>query len=1065
MSSSFDRELLSRDSRVHLPMRFGIPLMARFVAAARWAGMLCLLAGTAAQATTGSDVVISLNASATNSFVGDVVQFNLGLTNVGLATANDVTGSEVVPSGFVITGWNSAGSPTAPVYNPTNGSWTLASLAPDGIASLTITALATNAGTYTDTVLLASPNTASSSVEIMLATQPADLMVSQTVGLTNGTMTSDFTVGEAAVFTITIENLGPGIPFNLTGTDVVPPGFTVYAWSSSAAGVAPFYDPGTGVWTLGYLYPNSIATLVIYATAGSGGSFTNTAAITGASVSDPNSNNNSSSVVVNVTSTSTSTLAVSKTVSTPTADVGQFVQFDITVTNFGTADVTNVLLEEALPPGLTEVGVGSFDPTSYYDADSGLWHVTNLVAGSSAQLSITAQVSGGGALTNTATLTTSGQSASAVVTAVSPGPADLAVGVSASADCVPVGSPVNISLTVSHLGWVAASNIVVQEVLPNGVNLVGASVPPGTFLNSGNLQWSIPSLPAGGIITLMLMVLDTSAGLETNTAFIVTSSPADTNSANNSASVVVPWTVDTTPPMIDCPGDIMVPAHGPAGGYVFYSVSAVDDCDPAPSITCSIPSGSLVPVGQYTAVCVATDASGNSNSCSFSITITPMTPIIIQPAFSAGNMVLQWGGGSPPYTVQTVTDLLSTNWQEVVTTMDTNLVVPVLGSNAFYRVVLADVPVDDTDYSADRPDMTEFYTNDVVGYWVTNGIPALARLADIKQDLGEDPVSAFEGLQPAYSQALFTNALMQALLPSDFEDLVDTQLEEGMTPWQALVNSLRTNVMELDEVIQQSGTNSPAIGPIYQTISNVFQIAFNPAGLSALIPEPDKTYPFPPTTNGPDWIDIFGSDAHDDTLVLTATNNNNTNVLTTWDRVTTAPKGTTYNASCVAQAVGPCSVKLGIIGNNVSPKIWNDLSKDLGAKPGEASGKTSGVTSYYESKGYSATRAWNGLFGLSTESALEEAKAALDRGCDVLVRYSKGGKGHMEMVTGIEIEAGSSGYKGTVNTLSWGSAAHFSYNNGSFSGKSDGSEYRQQGENKSYLEGTGTADLYYYCKK
>ncbi len=1047
--------------------------MARFVAA-RWAVILCLLAGKAAQASTGTntDLAIGVNASATSSFVGDVVQFNIGLTNLGFFTANNITGTEVVPSGFVLTGWNSAGAPTAPIYDPTNGTWTLASIAPGSTASLTITTLATNAGTYTNTTLITGasipdPNPLNnvSSVVVTLATQPADLMVSQTVGLTNGTMTSDFNVGDAAVFSITIENLGPGIPFNITGTDLVPPGFTVYAWSSSAPGVAPFYDPYSGIWTLGYLYPNGIATLAIYATASGGGSFTNTAAITGATVADPNTNNNSASVFVDVASSSTTTLAVSKTVSPPAADVGQFVQFDITVTNFGSADVTNVLLQEALPPGLTEVGVGNFDPGSYYDAISGFWSVTNLAAGSAAQLSITAQVSGGGPLTNTATLITGGGSASAVVTAVSPGPADLAMSVSASADCAPVGSPVNLFLTVSHLGWVAASNIVVQEVLPAGAALAGASVPPGTFLNSGNLQWSIPSLPAGGIITLTLTVVNNSAGTETNTASIVTSSPDDTNPANNSASVVVPWTVDTTPPVINCPDDMTVAAHGPAGGYVFYGVSAIDDCDPAPALTCSIPSGSLLPVGQYTAVCVATDASGNSNSCSFSITVTPLTPMVIQPTLSGGNLVLQWGGGSPPYTVQMADDLLNPNWQEVVTSMDTNLLVQVLETNAFYRIVLADVPEDTTDYSADRPDMTGFYTNDPVGYWATNGIPALARLADINQDLGNSPMPAFEGLQPAYSEVLFTNALMQGLLPPDFENLIAMQLAEGMTPWQALVSSLRTNVMQLDEIIQQSGTNAAATGPIYQTLTAVFQTAFNPAGLSALIPEPGKTYPFPPTTNGPDLIDIFGSDAHDEMLVSSAPNNNNTNVLTTWDRVTTAPTGTTYNASCVAQAVGPCSAKLGILGNNVSPKIWNDLSKDVGAKPGQASGKISGVASYYDSKGYSATRAWNGLFGLSKESALEEAKAALDRGCDVLVCYSKGGKSHMEMVTGIEIEAGSKGYKGTVNTLSWGTAAHFSYDNGSYSGKSDGSEYRKQGEQKSYLEGTGTADLYYYCKK
>jgi hypothetical protein len=508
-----------------------------------------------------------------------------------------------------------------------------------------------------------------------------------------------------------------------------------------------------------------------------------------------------------------------------------------------------------------------------------------------------------------------------------------------------------------------------------------------------------------------------------------------------------------------------VAARGPGGGYVFYGVSASDNCDPDPKISCSIPSGTLLPVGHYTAVCVATDASGNSNSCSFSITVTPTMPIVMRPTLSGTNLMLSWTGNSPPFTLQIATNLINPVWQEVVTAFTTNVPVTLQGQNAFYRIVLADIPLDTTDYNADRTNMTAFYTNNLVGYWVTNGIPALARLADMKQDLGDSPMPAFEGLQPAYSEVVFTNALKLGLLPPAFASLVNMQLEQGMTPWQALLGSLRTNILQLDEIIQTSGSNAPATGPIYQTIATVFQTAFYPGGLQSLVPEPQKTYPFPPQTNGPDWQNYFGSDAFTERLITSGPNNNNTNVFTTWDRVSSPPTGTTYNASCVAQAVGPCSVKLGLISTNVSPKIWNDLSKEVGAKPGQPGANQSGVASYYKSKGYSASRASNGLFGLSTESALEEAKAALDRGCDVLVVYSQGGESHEEMVTEINILPGSRGYKGTVRTLSWGSSAQFSYDNGSYSNKSDGRDYRGPNENKSYLEGTGTANFYYYCKK
>ena len=71
----------------------------------------------------------------------------------------------------------------------------------------------------------------------------------------------------------------------------------------------------------------------------------------------------------------------------------------------------------------------------------------------------------------------------------------------------------------------------------------------------------------------------------------------------------------------------------------------------------------------------------------------------------------------------------------------------------------------------------------------------------------------------------------------------------------------------------------------------------------------------------------------------------------------------------------------------------------------------------------------------------------------------------MEMVTEIDILAGSDGYKGTVKTISWGSNAQFNFNNGSYSNKSDGARYRKVGDPESYLQGKGTADLYYFQKK
>ena len=86
--------------------------------------------------------------------------------------------------------------------------------------------------------------------------------------------------------------------------------------------------------------------------------------------------------------------------------------------------------------------------------------------------------------------------------------------------------------------------------------------------------------------------------------------------------------VDTTPPVISCPGDTTVEAMDPDGVPVdderiqtfLNGASATDNCDPEPTITNDAPV--IFPPGEVTTVTfTATDASGNSSSCSSKVTV------------------------------------------------------------------------------------------------------------------------------------------------------------------------------------------------------------------------------------------------------------------------------------------------------------------------------------------------------------------------------------------------------------------------------------------------------------
>ena len=77
---------------------------------------------------------------------------------------------------------------------------------------------------------------------------------------------------------------------------------------------------------------------------------------------------------------------------------------------------------------------------------------------------------------------------------------------------------------------------------------------------------------------------------------------------------------DTVPPQITVPANITASCSTDLLVPVTFSVTATDNCDPAPVVTCSPPSGSGFPVGTTTVTCTATDASGNSSTASFTVT-------------------------------------------------------------------------------------------------------------------------------------------------------------------------------------------------------------------------------------------------------------------------------------------------------------------------------------------------------------------------------------------------------------------------------------------------------------
>ncbi|HYY95996.1 MAG TPA: PxKF domain-containing protein, partial [Pyrinomonadaceae bacterium] len=168
--------------------------------------------------------------------------------------------------------------------------------------------------------------------------------------------------------------------------------------------------------------------------------------------------------------------------------------------------------------------------------------------------------------------------------------------------------------------------------------LTVADTTPPVF--TGTPLASVTAYTGAGATTCDAVVnLPTPATSDNCSAVIVTRSPSGntfpvgtttvtwtaTDAAGNHSTATQTVTViDNTPPVISCPANITVylPLHTSATSMnVSYpAATATDNCG-TPSIGYSIASGSVFNVGTTPVTATATDAAGNTASCTFTVTV------------------------------------------------------------------------------------------------------------------------------------------------------------------------------------------------------------------------------------------------------------------------------------------------------------------------------------------------------------------------------------------------------------------------------------------------------------
>ncbi len=485
----------------------------------------------------GTDVEILKTVNDNAPDEGDTIVYTLTLINNGPDDAPaSVQVSDVLPLG--VTYISHAAS-----QGTYNGSvWDVGGLPAGAAVTLDITAtvdMGTSGGTITNTATITAFNiqdTNSSNnsdwSDVTVGTPEADLFLSKSVD--NPTPDENSSI----IYTVTVTNNGTDTATNVMVMDSLPSGVS-YVFDLPSQG---FYNAGTGEWNVGTLPVGSTASLQISAvtSVGIGGmTIVNTAGVSFLNELDPDLSDNTDSASIDVQFPPSADLSLSLFSPNTTPFEGDYLVYEIALTNNGVDTATNVSISSPIPAGLT---YDSASPeTGSYAGDT--WFIGTINPAETWRLYIGVYVNTAGtAIPVSASITAADQpdpdsgNNSAGFNLDVQASADLSLSISADNTAPLEGDTVTYTLMLTNNGPNDAVGVQVTDVLPVGMTFTGTS---GSY-DSGSGIWDVGNVSVGAtpILTVSAQVnVGTTGQTLTNTASISTAGQVDFNSGNDSASV------------------------------------------------------------------------------------------------------------------------------------------------------------------------------------------------------------------------------------------------------------------------------------------------------------------------------------------------------------------------------------------------------------------------------------------------------------------------------------------------------------------------------------------------
>ncbi|MCC6616139.1 MAG: DUF11 domain-containing protein [Anaerolineae bacterium] len=362
--------------------------------------------------------------------IGDAIQYTLTLTNNGPTTATNVAAVDTIPAsvtvGTVTPGTTSVNASATTWTAPT---WTIPTIASGETVTLVIDGTVNAAGTITNGAEVTAsdqPDPDSTvnnnvpteddqdSVDTVIIIQ-SDLELDKAMTST----TAPTTVGDAIQYTLTLTNNGPTTATNVAVGDTIPASITVGTVTPGTTSVNASATTWTApTWTIPTIASGETVTLVIDGTVNASGAISNSAEVTASDQPDPDStvNNNepteddqdNADVIIG----DASDLELGKVLTTTPTNVGDPIQYTLTLTNNGPSTATNVAVVDNVPASVT---VGTVTPgTTSINASATTWTaptwtIPTIASGETVTLVIDGTVNSTGLITNGAEVTASDQ--------------------------------------------------------------------------------------------------------------------------------------------------------------------------------------------------------------------------------------------------------------------------------------------------------------------------------------------------------------------------------------------------------------------------------------------------------------------------------------------------------------------------------------------------------------------------------------------------------------------------------------------------------------------------------